>query len=177
MKRTPITRKRAKPRRTTSPRCANRQCNKRAEIRDLCVSHAEQRADAAFSIAIRNRDACCTAAAVLETSCIGVLQAAHIVGRRNQSVRYDPANVHTCCAAHHMTVDQAGQEHAKVSWAVSILGEEGYWALMARASVMGDRREAIRTALGVDNVIRKFTPDALDEFDAETTFLQRTTKP
>lgn len=145
-----LPKKRAKPRRTTSPRCARQRCNKRAEILGLCVSHAEERAWEEFSTWIRQRDARCTAAWVLDTPCLGRLQAAHIVGRRNQAVRYDPANVHAACQGHHMMIDQAGAEHAKYRWAMSLLGEEGYEALMQRAAVMGDRREAIRRQLGVE---------------------------
>jgi hypothetical protein len=148
MKRTPLKHKSATKRRTTSPRCTMQRCNGRAEIAGLCVSHAEKRAWREFSLFIRTRDARCTAAEVLGTPCLGDgLQAAHIVGRRNQAVRYDPENVHAACPGHHMTVDQAGQEHAKYRWAVALLGESGYAALMERANVMGDRREAIRQQL------------------------------
>lgn len=131
----------------TAERCKSQRCKKRAEIEGLCVSHAERLADARFSWAVRYRDARCTAAGVLNGDCNGGLQAAHIVGRRNHSLRYDPRNVHALCQRHHMTVDQHGQEGAKYRWAVSILGEDGYDQLMFDAIAITDRRESIREAL------------------------------
>ena len=120
--------------------CSRQRCSRRAQIAGLCVSHAEQMADARFSRFVRSRDRRCTAQDVLEgTRCAGPLQACHIVGRRRAVTRYDEANVHTCCAAHHRTIDQAGSEHAKYRWATSLLGEDGYAALMARAQVSGKR--------------------------------------
>lgn len=145
-----LPKKRSKPRRTTSPRCRKQRCNKRAEIDDLCVTHADDKAWKAFSKMIRERDGDCTAKGVLESfvgDCMGGLAAAHIVGRRNQAVRFDPDNVHALCHAHHVTVDQAGQEHAKYIWAVAVLGGERYVALMERSRPTVDRREAIRAAL------------------------------
>lgn len=145
-----LPKKRSKPRRTTSPRCRKQRCNKRAEIDDLCITHADDKAWTAFSLYVRERDGRCTAAGVIDSflgGCEGKLQAAHIVGRRNQAVRFDPENVHALCMAHHMTVDQAGREHGKYAWAVSVLGPEGYEALMERARPTVDRREAIRAAL------------------------------
>lgn len=126
MKRAPMPRKRAKPRRTTSPRCSSQRCKKRAEIRGLCISHAENRADRLFSRWVRDRDGRCTAAGVLDGECKGILQAAHIVGRRNHAVRYDPHNCWTACAAHHYTIDQHGQEAAKHLWAKAVL-EDTTW--------------------------------------------------
>lgn len=148
-----LARKRATKRRTTSPRCERQRCNKRAEIVGLCLSHAEKQAWTEFSLFIRERDARCTAADVFDTDCEGLpmLQAAHIVGRRNQAVRYDPENVHAACPGHHMLIDQAGREHAKYRWATALLGEEHYAALMARANEMGDRREAIRRRLAPED--------------------------
>ena len=150
-----LPRKRPKPRRTTSPRCSNQRCKKRAEIRGLCVSHAEQRADRLFSRWVRDRDGRCTAAGVLDGECKGTLQAAHIVGRRNHAVRYDPRNVHALCAAHHYTVDQHGQEHAKHRWAenaVFDMERPGDHLLDDLYRDAGDfttnRRQAIEEALG-----------------------------
>jgi hypothetical protein len=145
-----LQKKRATPRRTTSPRCRKQRCNKRAEIDDLCVTHADDLAWHLFSKFVRERDGRCTAIGVIDSflgECQGGPQAAHIVGRRNQRVRFDPLNVHTLCMAHHMTVDQSGQEHAKYAWAVAVLGEDGYDALMQRARKPLDRRVAIRAAL------------------------------
>ena len=141
-------RKRSTPRRTTSPRCTTRSCTKRAEIHGLCVSHAEQRADRLFSKWVRARDGRCTAAGVLGGECKGMLQAAHIVGRRNHSVRFDPSNVHALCAAHHYTVDQHGQENAKYRWACHVLGAEGHERLMSVWANQGTKR---RTS--IDNAL------------------------
>lgn len=149
MKRSAMPRKRTAPRRTTSPRCANQRCKKRAEIAGLCVSHAEQRADRLFSRWVRDTDGRCTAAGVLAGECKGILQAAHIVGRRNYSVRFcvSPRNVWSLCAAHHYTVDQHGQEHAKYRWALAVLGADDYDVLMEIAARRGNRREATFDAL------------------------------
>jgi hypothetical protein len=147
VKRTPIKRKRATPRRTTTPRCTIRGCNKPAKIRGWCVSHAEQVADRLFSRWVRDRDGRCTAAGVLDGECKGILQAAHIVGRRNHSVRFSPSNVHSLCAAHHYTVDQHGQESAKYRWGCACLGAEFFDVLMAEAAVLVKRVHAIEEAL------------------------------
>ena len=114
----------------------------------MCISHAEQRADRLFSRWVRDRDGRCTAAGVLSGECKGILQAAHIVGRRNHAVRFFQANVHTLCAAHHYTVDQHGQEHAKYRWACAVLGgDDRYDALMSFAAGPMARRTAVDDAL------------------------------
>lgn len=142
-----LPRRRATPRRTTSPRCVRQRCNRRAEIADLCVPHAEVAADTAFSAYVRGRDRGCTAVGVLpSTACSGDLQAAHIVGRGNHATRYDPQNVHALCAAHHMRVDQSGREDAKYRWAIDRLGNDGYGELMIRASALVKRRTAVDDA-------------------------------
>ena len=129
-------------RRTTSPRCKTQRCKKRAELYGWCISHAEQMADRRFSRWIRDRDGKCTAAGVLDGECRGILQAAHIVGRRNHSCRYSPENVHALCAAHHYTVDQHGQEGAKWDWAMEVLGIERYEILMTAARFTPTKRRA-----------------------------------
>ena len=147
MKRTPIKRRRAAPRRTTTPRCVKQRCNKRAEIQEMCVSHAEQTADDAFSLWIRERDGGCTAAGVLPEECEGHLQAAHTVGRRNHAVRFSPQNVGSLCQRHHMMVDQAGAEHAKFIWATHRLGVTGYSELMLASRPVVSRRDSVEAAL------------------------------
>jgi len=146
MKRTPLKRKSATKRRTTSPRCERQRCNKRAEIEGLCVSHAEQRADDLMSLWVRARDHFCMAN--FEHECSGRFQAAHIIGRRNQAVRYDPRNVWSLCDKAHPKVDQHTAFGIKVDWALSLLGEDGFAALREDARVMTDRRQAIEAALG-----------------------------
>jgi hypothetical protein len=113
----------------------------------LCISHAEQKADAAFSKWVRKRDGGCTAWSLFPVACAGGLNAAHIVGRRNHATRFDPADVHALCDAHHRLVDQHGSEHAKFIWATSILGTEGYEALMWRAYPVASRRDSVEAAL------------------------------
>lgn len=143
MKRTPLKRKRATPRRTTSPRCASLRCNKPGS--PLCVTHTEQRADRLFSLYVRNRDGACTAN--FPHDCDGFLQAAHIIGRRNQSVRYDPRNVHALCRAAHMLVDQHGREGIKYQWALSRIGFDAFLDLTEESRAMTKRKDAAGTAL------------------------------
>jgi hypothetical protein len=143
----PIKRRRTTKRRTTTPRCSVRGCNKPAKIRGWCVSHAEQVADRLFSRWVRDRDGRCTAAGVLDGECKGILQAAHVVGRRNHAVRFNNQNVHALCAAHHYTVDQHGQENAKYRWASSVIGEKPYVWLMDYAHKPVKRILAIEDAL------------------------------
>jgi hypothetical protein len=145
---TPLPKRRAKPRRTTSPRCAKQRCNRRAEIEGLCISHAEGQADDAFQRWVRHRDGLCTAGDGFGgVSCFGVLSAAHVVGRKNHSVRYYPDNVHALCSAHHVFVDQHGRENAKFIWASGVLGADRFAALMYLAGTVVDRRESVSLAL------------------------------
>jgi hypothetical protein len=143
----PIKRRRTTKRRTTTPRCSVRSCNTRAEIRGWCIKHAEAVADRLFSKWVRARDGGCTAAGVLEGECKGILQCAHVNGRGKKSVRFDPRNSHTLCAAHHYTVDQHGREAEKRLWASSVLGATSYDLLMDDALELGNRRQATEEAL------------------------------
>lgn len=147
MKRTELRRKRPTKRRTTTPRCSVQRCSNRAEIRGWCISHAENRADRLFSRWVRDRDGRCTAAGVLDGECRGILQAAHVNGRRKYSVRFDVRNVISLCAAHHYLVDQHGHEAEKRLWATSVLGQAEYDRLMLDALVHTKRRQAIEEAL------------------------------
>jgi hypothetical protein len=144
----PIKRRRTTKRRTTTPRCTVRGCNKPAKIRGWCVSHAEQVADRLFSRWVRDRDGRCTAAGVLDGECKGILQAAHYVGRRNHTLRYDGYNVHALCAAHHYTVDQHGQEHAKHRWILAAVGRGTHDLLVRDAGIITKRQDSIEGALG-----------------------------
>lgn len=127
-------------RRTTSPRCVRQRCSHRQEIYDRCSAHADDEAWSAFSLWVRERDGRCTAAEVLpDTPCSGRLQAAHGVGRRKQTTRFDPRNVHALCEAHHVLVDSQGQEGAKYVWLTSILGKDGYDQLMRDSRVPSKR--------------------------------------
>ena len=114
----------------------------------MCIAHAERKADRAFSLYVRARDARCTAAGMFDIECRGNLQAAHVVGRRRYSVRFDPANVHALCQAHHYHVDRHGSENAKYRWAVTAIGGGyGFHRLMARADTHVTRRAATEAAL------------------------------
>jgi len=141
---------------TRRPGCTRQRCKRVGELTDrdgrlLCLTHAEQKADATFQGYVRRRDRGCTAIGVLtSTACLGTTQAAHIVGRGNHAVRYDPENVWGLCAAHHMLVDQTGREDAKFRWAVSRLGVAGVVRLMERAREPTTRRAAVAGALGRD---------------------------
>lgn len=145
---TPLKAKRVKPRAYKTPRCDRQGCKKPAKIQGWCESHAEREADRLFSLWVRRRDGRCTAAEVLtETECRGIPQAAHIEGRRKQSVRFDPANVHQLCSAHHVVVDQHASHAAKARWAISLLGPDGYHELIERAAVTLPRAVAVERAL------------------------------
>ena len=146
-RKTTLAAKRAGKRRTLAPRCVKLRCDKIARIGPLCVTHADAVAWREFSIYVRTRDNRCTAEGMFNLDCNGGLQAAHVVGRRKQSTRFDPENVHALCMAHHSLVDQHHEFGAKVTWAIAVLGEERFEALMARAQQTKDRNVAIAEAL------------------------------
>ena len=130
------------------PRCKTGRCDKRSEIQDLCITHAERKADRKFSLWVRARDKKCTAEGLFDIECKGTLQAAHIIGRRRYAVRYDPLNVHALCAAHHYHIDQHGSEDAKYKWAVEVLGSVETWeVLLLNAEYPTTRRIAAEAGL------------------------------
>ena len=151
----PLPRKRATARRKPAIVCGSARCKRRPSPgSSLCVSHTEQRADRLFSVWVRKRDGGCTY--VLEKHIDGrdgpcgvttALQAAHVIGRRNKAVRFDPENVHALCSAHHVMVDQHGREGAKFDWAIAVLGPGRFGALRERARTPKDRATAALEAL------------------------------
>ena len=149
--RTPLKKRRQGPkRRTLSPRCSRQRCGAIARIGPLCVRHAEIEADTRFSVYVRKRDGRCTAVGTLDgLLCSGPLQAAHIVGRRNQTMRYNRLNVWALCAAHHMHVDQYGSEAAKYLWAMYVLGSPDEYDdhMLWANTTHTDRTDAIESAL------------------------------
>lgn len=147
MKRTPLKKKRDKPRRQTLPRCAHRGCKQIARLYGWCISHADSHAWTMFSKYIRRRDGRCTAAGLGGFGCTGVLQAAHIIGRNNKTLKFDPRNVHAACAGHHRWLDSSGREGHKRIWATRILGEEGYDQLCKDSLVFTDRVATVEAAL------------------------------
>jgi len=61
---------------------------------------------------VRLRDGACQAAGEVDLECKGHLQAAHVIGRGELSVRLDPDNCIGLCQAHHMFyTNRAGQWH------------------------------------------------------------------
>lgn len=156
MKRSPMPRKAARPRRKPAVTCATLRCKRRPGTNaPMCVQHLEAKADRLFSLWVRERDGYCTYIRhsgygwqLVDRCNVGTgIQAAHIIGRRNKAVRFDPANVHALCPAHHVMVDQHGREHAKYDWAVSLLGESGFAALRERARIPKPRITAALEAL------------------------------
>lgn len=61
------------------------------------ASYYKQKADGLFSQYVRRRDGCCLRCGKTES-----LQCAHIIGRRNHRLRYDPQNAITLCYACHI---------------------------------------------------------------------------
>lgn len=141
-----LTKKRTKPRRTTSPRCETQRCKKPAKIEGRCITHAEREADRLFSLWIRDRDQRCTYADLMGASdCKGPLQAAHVYSRRYMATRYNPANVHALCAGHHLMVD-THQAH-KDEWAIARIGV-AMFDILRSASIAGlSRVESVTAAL------------------------------
>jgi hypothetical protein len=153
VKRSPMPRRRTTKRKPRANACVVRSKTHTGPARNLqggpfyCAKHAEQRADRLFSLWVRDRDRRCTAAPVFHSPCVGGLQAAHIVGRRNKRVRFNPANVHAVCAGHHRAIDQHGQEDIKYRWALHVLGELQWIELSVKARQTADRHAAALTAL------------------------------
>lgn len=113
----------------------------------LCIGHAEAEADRLFSLWVRARDGRCTAKTLFESPCSGPLQCAHIIGRRNKAVRFDPDNAHALCAAHHAKVDQHESLGGKYEWIVAVLGEERWQALVERARIPAARFVVVEETL------------------------------
>jgi hypothetical protein len=63
-------------------------------------SALERKADGLFSQIVRLRDGGCVAVGH-RFECVGVLQCAHVWGRRYRSIRHDEANAVCLCRAHH----------------------------------------------------------------------------
>ena len=61
------------------------------------ASYYKKKADELFSLYIRKRDGKCMYCSNTET-----LQCAHLEGRRNERLRFDPMNAITLCYKHHI---------------------------------------------------------------------------
>ena len=64
-------------------------------------SSQRRKADALFSAFIRDRDRICQAAGRDGRNCGGRLQCAHLEGRRNYRLRFEPMNAIALCEGHH----------------------------------------------------------------------------
>lgn len=130
------------------PRCARRRCDRIARIQGWCVQHAEKTADELFGQWVRNRDGRCVAQGMWDMECKGYLAAAHLIGRKNHSTRYDPLNVWTLCNnAHHYMIDQHGREAHKQQLALTLMSPNEWASLNARAIPTTKRVDAIEAAL------------------------------
>lgn len=126
MKRSPLKKKRATPRRRGTT-CSSRGCNRRPMTAGLCKSHATARADKLVGDFVKTRDRGCVA----RGSHQGSLQWAHVISRRYRAVRWDPMNAVTLCAGHHMYFT-----HRPLEWDVWVagrIGAEAYEDLKRRA--------------------------------------------
>ena len=126
MKRTPLPKKRATPRRKPTFTCSIRGCNKAPRYFPHCASHARQEADRLFSRYIRARDRHCVVCGEPTN-----LQCAHLISRRYLAVRWDPGNAVALCVADHkrFTEDPLGWD----AWCEERLGAEAWSRLKQRA--------------------------------------------
>ena len=130
MKRSPMPRRRATPRRKPAVTCRFQRCSKRPAIEGMCQSHALRTADDLFSKMIRARDGRCVAREFFpDITCWGGLQAMHLV-RRRYGPRFDPINAASGCVAHHHFLTVNPDEHFEFCerW----LGTDAYAELRAR---------------------------------------------
>jgi len=102
VKRTPIERKSATKRRTTLPRCSNRQCHKPAKVQGWCATHGMREADRLARETVLERDVMCVAGLVGDAyRCDGPPQWCHVHSRSYHVIRHDPRNAVRLCRNHH----------------------------------------------------------------------------
>lgn len=94
-----------------------------------------KRADKLFSQHIRARDGRCMAEGEAGVSCAGNLQCAHIISRSYKSIRVDPDNALTLCAAHHVYWTHHPLEWE--SWIESLY--PGRWARLRKRALGYER--------------------------------------
>lgn len=101
--------RRKKARRTRSPRCLTRGCDRIARIEGFCKTHAKRLADSKFSRRVRSSGRCHAASAAgwigPTFDCKGPLQCAHLISRSYLNTRWDYDNARALCAAHHRWLD------------------------------------------------------------------------
>lgn len=107
MKRTPLRRKRSRPRAYKTPRCSYGagRCKRPAAIDGMCASHRKQHFDHEWSLAVRERGSCEAAGWAVDgespVTCGGGLQAAHGFPRTYMGTRWVVLNGFCLCAGHH----------------------------------------------------------------------------
>lgn len=140
LKRTPMKRKAAKPRRVAA-KCSVLRCKRRPTGTGMCATHSTAVADRLWSRRIRDRDAGCTAArAFPEMDCNGSLQAMHLVSRRYHATRWTLDNGRAGCAAHHTYLTLHPLEH--LEFCERVLGVDG-WRRMRDAALAGARQDLV----------------------------------
>lgn len=100
MKRSPMPRKRPTKRRTTLPRCKNRQCKKPAKVREWCRTHGMREADRLAREIVMERDEGCRWEDGRHVH-QGSMQWAHVHSRSYHAIRHSPRNAVKLCAGAH----------------------------------------------------------------------------
>lgn len=141
MKKSPLRKKRATPRRQAAVTCASRGCKRPPRTESLCRTHATARADKLMGDFVKARDGGCVA----RGKHAGPIQWAHIVSRRYRAVRWDPNNAVALCAGHHMYFTPRPLEWD--TWVTAHIGAEAYADLRRRAldDAPTDPGDVIRT--------------------------------
>jgi hypothetical protein len=155
LKRSPLSRKRAKPRRQRLPRCEVRGCSRIARFVGLCKTHATKRADIAISRIVRSRPGPCEATKLWDGAafdCSGPFHCCHLISRMYRGTRWDLDNVVKMCASHHAYFDRhpVERENTILLW----LGASRWRDL---------KRKAIDPALDWQAEMVKILEEASDE--------------
>lgn len=117
--------------------------------------------DALFSKYVRLRDRCCQRCGRAG----GRLEAAHMFGRGQRSVRYDPENCYAMCGglspnSCHRWLDTHTTE--KMAWLKARIGEERYHALQLRASLPA-KMDPVLTKLALEARMKELATVAEEE--------------
>ncbi len=141
MKRSPIRRKAARPKRTGASKCnwPGYSCRKQAhvivnEFERYCKGHATQTADKLVGDFVKDRDGwTCQLVGFNAKPCSspGVYWCHLIPKGRYPSIRYEPLNAVTGCRDHHAALDSGEIERRR--WIVARLGEAQFEALQQQA--------------------------------------------
>lgn len=120
-----VKRKRRK-RKSTAPRCDVLRCTRRPVRAGLCATHLRQKADAAFSRHIRERDGRCRICNRGPAA-----QCCHIVSRNYRQVRWNEANAVAGCAKCHVKFTHRPLEW--IDWIDATFGDGTYERLRREA--------------------------------------------